>query len=49
MEEERREERRQGDTYSPWTRWQEDWFGVPGDVDDFIFYDDDSGPVWPEE
>ena len=22
-----------------WGRGQEDWFGAPGDVDDFIFYD----------
>ena len=23
----------------PRSRWQEDWFSTPGDVDDFIFYD----------
>lgn len=25
--------------------WQEEWFGIPGDVDDFIFYgyDDPEG------
>ena len=23
----------------PWSSRQDDWFGAPGDVDDFIFYD----------
>lgn len=22
-----------------WDGWREEWFGTPGDVDDFIFYD----------
>lgn len=24
----------------PWREWQQDWFATPGDLDDFIFYDD---------
>lgn len=24
----------------PWGEWQQDWFATPGDIDDFIFYDD---------
>lgn len=23
-----------------WRDWQQDWFATPGDLDDFIFYDD---------
>lgn len=23
-----------------WGEWQRDWFATPGDLDDFIFYDD---------
>lgn len=23
-----------------WGEWQKDWFATPGDLDDFIFYDD---------
>lgn len=49
MEEETREQIRQ-EEYGPWERWQEDWFGTPGDVDDFIFYHQDRGDrIWPEE
>ncbi len=49
MEEERQEEQRQENGCSPWSKWQKDWFGIPGDVDDFIFYEDGSGFTWPEE
>lgn len=27
-----------------WREWQRDWFATPGDVDDFIFYDDQREP-----
>ena len=36
------QDRREGDQEPGLCAWgpgQEDWFGAPGDVDDFIFYD----------
>lgn len=40
MEQERESQPRREEDYDPWGQWQEDWFGIPGDVDDFIFYYD---------
>jgi len=40
------QEEREGYDYREealWPEWQESWFGVPGDVDDFIFYDSLAG------